>query len=420
MGDTVKAESFSVKSLGPSLNRAGRKRWSEIEKEAAGGPNYVPSLSFPVRGEREFLALVSEDKPVAFAATTVDKNWIEKRKENVGFIDDFIILPTYREGAAVLIDHCLSHLRDKGVDQVLARSRGFPFLKAGEFEVLPPFLMPNNPPWHVDLFCESGFALGKEYAMLYIPTLPSKSALPPQIEPEAQEFLHRINAEFRRINMGNWGEVKRYSDLVDEIFTPHFGYNPGGLTEWGNSLGKRILMQAASPLLRIRMYVGLVNGVMVAHFWFFPDIAAATQGLKRGGWGGLLNPINWINLIRFARSVRRRKRVHLQSIGFKQDIRRGWGYAITMLDYGIKLIVDEGYEEAILGPILVENLSSIKFATRRLVPKILEREGYGTEERESIVENLWHTLYSQKEASKAPEIGGGLKIMRYCTLVYQF
>jgi hypothetical protein len=47
----------------------------------------------------------------------------------------------------------------------------------------------------------------------------------------------------------------------------------------------------------------------------------------------------------------------------------------------------------------------------------LEKEEYATEEKESVLKHLWHTIYSQKEA---PERGGEAKILRYCTLSYRF
>jgi hypothetical protein len=114
-------------------------------------------------------------------------------------------------------------------------------------------------------------------------------------------------------------------------------------------------------------------------------------------------------------SIRKIKRVQVESGGFRQDI-RNLGYASIMLDYVIKLIVDEGYEEAFLGPMLVENLPVVK-VVQKMLGKILGKEGYSTEQDESITENLGHTIYSPKDTT---EIGGGVKILRYCTPIYQF
>jgi hypothetical protein len=418
IANIVNRESFSVKSWGSSLNRAGQKAWAKIAEEAFGDDPHHTLLSSPPtvskEEEREWLVLVYEDKPVGVAAPTVDRGWIERKKENVGFIDDFMIIPTYIEGAAILIEHCLSRLRDKGVEEVMPRSRKFPALQSEEFEVLPPFALPNNPAWYVNLFCDSGFTRGKEWVILYIPTLPSPSKLSPQIEPDTQQFLRSNNAEFRKLDIGNRDELKQYSDLMSEVFIPHFGYNPRGLMEQANSFWRHMLIRIMCRLLRIRIYVALIQGEMVAYVCWLPDITIATKSIKRRS--GVSSLLGLVDIVRFITSIRKINRVHVESIGLKQDI-RNLGYVTTMLDYGIKLIVDEGYEDALLGPMLVENLPIIKVAAQRLVAKVLEKEEYATEEKESVLKHLWHTIYSQKEA---PERGGEAKILRYCTLSYRF
>jgi hypothetical protein len=416
----VNGKSFWVKPLGPSLNRAVRRIWAKIAEEASAQDSnrtLIPSPTARKEEEREWLALVYEDKPVAFASVTVDRNWIEKKGENVGFIDDFMIIPLYKEGAAILIGHCLSYLRDKGVERVIPRSRGFPALQREEFEIPPPFALPNNPPWYMNLFCESGFTPDKDWVILYIPTLPSKSKLSHQIEPDTQEFLHRINVEFRRLDIGNRNELKQYSDLLDKVFTPHFGYNPGGFVGHANSFWRHTLIRIMCRLLRIRIYVGLMKGEMVGCFCFVPDITAATRLIKRRS--GIYSVLSLVDMVKFITSIRKIKRIHVESMGLKPEARILGYYIAAILDYGTKLIVDEGYEEALLGPMLVENLPIINIALK-WVGKTLDKGECTTQRRRAVVENLWHTIGDEKEATKAHEKGGGVKILRYCTLLYQF
>jgi len=49
----------------------------------------------------------------------------------------------------------------------------------------------------------------------------------------------------------------------------------------------------------------------------------------------------------------------LGALGLKEDLRNK-GIMITMFDYGLKLIRDDGYLEAAAGPISIENAPMIK------------------------------------------------------------
>jgi hypothetical protein len=102
-----------------------------VEKDALGDtPSHIPSR-IP-RGRRseeyEYLFLYSGGEPVARAVVFTAEGLLsdEGKRENMRFIDGFLVLPRYRHAVGVLIDHCLSLLKGRGIRRVIVKPRGVP------------------------------------------------------------------------------------------------------------------------------------------------------------------------------------------------------------------------------------------------------------------------------------------------------
>ena len=346
-----------VKSLGTSLKGKDRLIWRDIEKNAfKGDENYIPFSPGMRRGEeREFFILMDGEEKIGRACATVDRTWIEKKKENIGFIDDFAILPDYKEDANVLIKHCLSALKDKKLDRVSVRSNGFPALQVEGFEYAPSAYLPHNPPFYVDLFLDNGFEEEKEWynVRLKVSSLREEDVL------AGEKRLEDLNIEFVKLNLRDKKAVKEYSDLVHRTFIGHFGFNPREFMSGYDRLSKRILMRITTRIMRFRIYVGKYkgkDGKMVLYGSFSPDINVFFRSLIEKG----KNPFGIMAMLKLMLSgAKKIKRAKVGSLGLDESI-RSMGVASDMIGYSLKLFIDDGYNEIDTGMTLAENLPIIK------------------------------------------------------------
>ena len=133
--------SYEIVSLGGKLNRKTRELWRRVEIDAfEDDPRHVLG-GVPRWGrmpDTEFFLLYSGDKPVGRAAVALGQGWLssDKKQDNVGFIQWFVIHPLHRRLAGNLIGHCLSHLKRWGAEGVIVRDQLFPAMAAEEYEDL--------------------------------------------------------------------------------------------------------------------------------------------------------------------------------------------------------------------------------------------------------------------------------------------
>jgi len=339
--------------------------WRDIEKNAfKGDENYIPFSPGVRKGEeREFFILMDGEEKIGRACATVDRTWIEKKKENIGFIDDFVILPDYKEDANLLIKHCLTVLKDKKLDRVSVRNNGFPALQTEGFEYAPSAYLPYNPPFYVDLFLDNGFEEEKEWYNIRL-------KLPPIREEDVlagEKRLKDLNMEFVKLNLRDKKAVKEYSDLVHRTFIGHFGFNPREFVTGYDTFFKRIFMRITTRIMRFRIYVGRYkDGKMVLYYSFFPDINVFFRSLREKG----KNPIGIMAMLKLLLGGSKKiKRAKVGSLGLDDSI-RNMRIVSDMLGYGLKLVVKEGYDELETGMMLAENLPVL-----RIVGKVAERWG---------------------------------------------
>ncbi len=356
-----------VKSLGNSLKGKDRLIWRNIAEDAfKGDDNYIQVSPGMRKGEeREFFILLDGEKKIGRACATVDKEWIEKKGEKIGFIDDFTILLDHKKDASVLIKHCLSILKDKGLDGVFVRNNGFPALQVEGFEHPPSAYLPYNPPFYADLFLNDGFQREKEWHNIHLKLSPIKE----EDIFVGEKRLKDLKIEVVKLNMRDKRAVKEYSDLVHRTFIGHFGFNPREFIVGYDTFFKRIFMRITIRIMRFRIYVGKYkgkDGKMVIYFSFFPDINVFFKSLRAKG----KNPFGLIAMLKLMLGgAKKIKRVKVGSIGLDESI-RNMGIFSDMLGYELNLAVKEGYDELDTGVMLAENLPVL-----RIAEKIAERWG---------------------------------------------
>jgi hypothetical protein len=177
-----------ILTLGSKLNKKTGVIWREVAKQAfAACPYSVPAV-YPDdwrkrRGrDKEFFILYYEDSPIARAAITLDeqfaqiteqwnklgmevKGGLEKKK--LGSIDDFAIIPEYKDKAQIIIEHCLARLREKGAGMAVVRGHDlWGLLADGEGQAPAP--LTYTPPWYIDIFQQAGFAVAMKWMSLGI------------------------------------------------------------------------------------------------------------------------------------------------------------------------------------------------------------------------------------------------------------
>ncbi|HIH78181.1 MAG TPA: hypothetical protein HA341_04570 [Halobacteria archaeon] len=344
----------SVRSSGSYLKGRDLISWRRVaDKAFAGNTNYIPSSMYIREGEeREFFFMEDGDKPVGRACVTIDKVWIERKMENIGFIDDFILVPGYEDDAKMLIDPCLSSIKDKGLDGVYLRNNGFPALLSEGYEQLPPAQLPYNPPSYIDLFTNYGFEKRAEWSNMRV-KLPSLNR--EDIE-AGEKRLEDANIKITLLNLKDKKAVKEYSDLLNRVFITHFGFNPREFISSYDTTKKRALARFSARLSKLRIYVGYEDKKMIFYFSFFSDMNQYYKSLRDNG----KNPFGLGSLLRLIfRGPKNVDRARIGSLGIDEGF-RGIGLISDILGYGLGWMTEDGYKEFDTGIVSDENMPVFK------------------------------------------------------------
>ena len=351
-----------VQAVGPKVDRKNRQIWRKVETDAfRDDPNHIPGHVPRGRkgGKTEFFFLYSNGEPVGKASVVVDSGWLsaEEKADNVGFIDDFVILPDQKHLAGILIDHCVSVLKTKGAAAVIVRSESFPALAAQDFNDLPPGSLPTNPPWYIELFEQRGFVKQQEWANFRL-TLPQNV---PQAELDRWEALRFSQGlEIKRLGARNRKELKQYADVVYEVFSGHYGYNPSR----SHPFAKFLLFAMANLIARYRIYVvRSQSGEILGFFSYHPDYNIARKALAK------YYNIKWYDYLALLRvvpdllrPVRTAKRAAGGGFGFREESRRKG--LIRSMDSALQGVIEEGYEQLDTGSVLIDNAVVVKMIQR--------------------------------------------------------
>jgi len=344
----------SVKSVGSSLKGRDLLAWRRVaDKSFTGNENYISSSLFLREGEeREFFLMENGGKPVGRACTTVDKVWIEKKKENIGFIDDFVLVPGYENDANALIDPCIFSIKDRGLDGVYLRNNGFPALLAKGYEYLPPAQLPYNPPSYIDLFTDYGFEKKAEWSNMRV-QLPSLNR---EDIKAGEKRLEDANIKMTLLNLKDKKAVEKYSNLLNRVFMTHFGFNPREFISSYDTVKKRVLARFSAHLTKLRIYVGYEDERMIFYFSFFSDMNQYYKSLRDNG----KNPAGLGSILRLMlRGPKGVDRARIGSLGIDEDF-RGVGLISDILGYGLGWMIDDGYKEFDTGIVSAENMPVFK------------------------------------------------------------
>ena len=356
-------ETCEVLALGTTVDRKHRKLWKKLEKDIfRDDPHHIPSGSPPKGkkgGDIEFFFLYCEGKPVGRASTVVGEGWLsddEKRKD-VGFIDALLVHPDYKHVAGRLVERCVSSLKARKAVGVIARSRGFCALAAQDFDDVAPGHLPSNPAWHVDVFEQQGFVRHKEWANFRL-TLPPEAS---QLEVAKWDALVTSRGmKVKRLTGRSRKEVKKYADVAYEVLSEHYGYTPTRFMD-SYSLVRLVIFVFMTRLARFKIY-GLYDeaGELKGFVSYHPDYNIAQNTVAKyykKKWYDLTT----LKIIpEFFWAIRHCRRATVGSIGLREDVRRK-GLARSM-DWGIKLVLQDGYKQIDTGPVLTDNAVVVKIA----------------------------------------------------------
>lgn len=384
-----------IKPLGKSLKGRDLIAWRKIEEKAfEEDKNYIP---FPYGAkeeeEKEYFVLMEGDNEIGRASTTIDKVWIRKRGENIGFIDEFAILPEYKKEAGVLIKHCISNLKDKKIDKIFVRrSPLFPGLLCDPKEP-PTFLMPYNPKFYIDIFLKEGFKVEKEWVetRLRLPAsltddipplftdtkikkLFFKSKNPEDFQrhkddvlkrltkknvPEsmiqdvskAYEFIKKNDSHVVRINALNIEEMKELSKFEQDIFLgmEHFGYNPRDFMGSGDvTFSKKMQLRFTNYLLKIKtIALRRSDNKLIGYVTYLGNLAAPMLKIReKKGF------LNFFRLLKYART---NDSYMIGGLGIDENI-RGLGAVRSLFSVVLKIMADDGVRRLTTGPTLSDNI----------------------------------------------------------------
>jgi len=230
------------------------------------------------KGEEEFFVLCTGEVPIGRAAIALGSKQADKKF--VGFIDDFVIDPEYKDFADTLIKRCLAILKKKGAEEVIVRSRSFPALQTQGYENIPSYGLPHNPPWYLDILRANGFVPEKEWAVFRFK--PPSKILEESIG-EGERPLESQNAKFKSLNLSKRDQVKDFVDLIDSTSGERSCYLLTRFTEGSDSVFKAIFNQIIYRLIEFRIYIGQNKfGGIVSFFYFRPDFNFAYIPLSSG------------------------------------------------------------------------------------------------------------------------------------------
>jgi len=384
-----------IKPLGNSLKGRDLIAWRKIEEKAfEGDKNYIP---FPYgtkeEEEKEYFVLMEGDNEIGRASTTIDRIWIEKRGENIGFIDEFAILPNYKKEAGVLIKHCISNLKNKKIDKIFVRrSPLFPGLLCDPKKP-PTFLMPYNPKFYIDIFLKEGFKVEQKWieTRLRLPAsltddipplftdrkikkLFFKSKTPNEFQRHKDEvlkiltkkgapesviqdvsksygFITKNDSRVVRIDALNIKEMKELSKFEQDIFLgmDHFGYNPREFMGSGEvTFSKKMQLRFTNYLLRIKtIALRQSNNKLIFYVTYLGDLSAPMLKLReKKGF------LNFFRLLKYARN---NDSYMIGGLGLDENF-RGIGAVRSLVSVILKIMADDGVRRLTTGPTLSDNI----------------------------------------------------------------
>ena len=365
-------------SLGDSLD--GRKRiiWSKLEHDAfEKDPSYAPLINiFESKGiEKEFFILSIDGKNVGRAKIAVDMNWISKKKENVGFIDDFAIISEYKDYSDMLLQKCILILKEKeGVDEVLIRYN-LPAMQFDSFDKCAVFPCTHTPSWYLDIFKRNGFEITKKW-VAYRATIEGEFKVPEEEIKSGGGIVEDLGWEIRRLNFNDEDELKQFYNLFYEAFIGHFGWNPAGVieVEEKNKSGmKRLFSNLLMRLLRFEVWCAFdKDKKMMAFAVIHPEYNEVMNATIKGN--------KLLRLPKLIINLRRAKVCTLDGVALSKDL-RGLGFAKNLAPWAINFGMNELGYRGVDAMILTDNLPSIKTA-QPLIDRYLRRFGVSLDVQE--------------------------------------
>jgi GNAT superfamily N-acetyltransferase len=195
---------------------------------AAFVPFQVPILTgdSPFSEGREFHPLVARrsGEILARAVAVVDQRYIDHWNEPLGHVVMFEALPDAQEAAPAVLHQACEWLSEKGIRAARAGFgiNEFPFA-IDEYELLPPTLVRQNPPYYHRMLKDAGFESEKGW-------VDYKIEVTPELVETWKGYLAKAEANgFEIIPLGEVADDRRLSDYTEtwnDAFAHHWGNTP--------------------------------------------------------------------------------------------------------------------------------------------------------------------------------------------------
>lgn len=356
-----------------------------IHREHAPNPYWVPPLRMERREFlspqknpffdharcRMWLAVNEEGKDVGRIAAIIDEDWQRYRNDPAGFFGLFECIQD-PEVAHALVEHASAWLRDHGCERVigpmnLAMHQEFGLL-VDNFDRVPSFNMPYNPPYYASLLEGQGLSKIKD---VYQWGLSASTPVPERIARIAQRIQERENIRFRNFDFSNWDrDVEICLRLYNDAWRDNWGFVPVTIREFSHMA--KDLKLVLEPSLGLFLEV---NGEEVAFSVTVKDLNPIFQRID-----GKLFPSGLARLIWDAKIRPKVRGARLMLLGLREDYRRR-GLDSVLYVETIKAARKLGYENGQIGWTLEDNalvnraiqsMGGHKIATYRLYERSLQ------------------------------------------------
>lgn len=254
------------------INRENETWWAAIV------PMNLPMLQGegPAASGRSFLPLVARrgGEIVARALAVVDQRYLDHWNEPLGHVSMFEALPDTADAARALHDEACSWLREQGMEAARAGFGvgDFPF-RLDAYDVLPPSVLRQNPPYYHSLLKESGYESEKGW-------VDYKIEIGDELLARWQGFLDDARTRGYEIRpLGDVPEERRVPEFIktwNEAFAEHWGVVPQNPAEFAD------LLAFLEPMGMLETSViAYRDGEPAGALWVVPEIAsslASTNG----------------------------------------------------------------------------------------------------------------------------------------------
>jgi hypothetical protein len=271
-------------------------------------PNENP---FWEHSERELYLAFSDKHVVGRIAAIVDRNFVERWKENTGYFG-FFECENDAEAAKALYDAVVKFHKTKGMMKFIgpmnpSTNDECGFLLEGYFSP-PMIMMTYTPEYYHGLAEASGLTKAKDLYAYYVKT-----------EDAPFEYLERIcsivrrrvpDLKIRAVNMKNFkNEVKRIQEVYNDAWSPNWGSVP--MTDAEFDLIAKNLKQLIVPDL---VFVIEINNVPAGVSVTVPNYNEVLMKLK-----GKLGPIEMLKFLYYKRQI---KEVRLMIMGVRRKYQK--------------------------------------------------------------------------------------------------